>query len=209
MRLARPLTPAVHPTPIRCLSIHRAASRRLPHAPYTRSTPPTQRTACAQHMHSTHAPVLTHRRGGVPGGAGQQVAPLPPAPSAPPGRPESGRLRRSVSPLLGGGGGGGSGSGTTFASAGVPSPMQRRGQPPPPPPAPRGSSSLPPSRPASSTAGRDQLVDYAFAHAHDALDEFKRASAVDTSGPGLLRPWLAPAVACPSLGLPWPWLAAP
>lgn len=114
----------------------------------------------AQHMRSTCTPVLTRRRGGVPGGAVPQCAPPPPAP---PGRPESSRLRRSVSPLLGA-----SGSGSC---SGVPSPMQRRAQPPLPP---RGSSSLPPSRPASSTAGGDQLADYAFAHAHDALDEFKR-----------------------------------
>ena len=193
--------PTVQPTPIHCLSTHLAHSaahahplpqhspRRLPptdpctfytfaprawrctHTAHSTCTAHTQRTvraqhmSCvrgsAQHMRSTCVPVLAHRRGGVPGGAVPQAAPAPPAP----GRPESGRLRRSVSPLLGASGSG-SGSGT-----GVLSPMQRRAQPPPPP---RGASSLPPSRPASSAVGGgDQPYD-PFAHAHDALDEFKR-----------------------------------
>ena len=192
VRLARPFTPAVQPMPIHCLSTHCAHSaahahplpqhsaRRLPptdpctfytFAPrawrctHTQRTVRAQHMSCvrgsAQHMRSTCVPVLAHRRGGVPGGAVPQAAPAPPAP----GRPESGRLRRSVSPLLGASGSG-SGSGT-----GVLSPMQRRAQPPPPP---RGASSLPPSRPASSAVGGgDQLYD-PFAHAHDALDEFKR-----------------------------------
>ena len=145
---ARLLTPTAPPLPQHSpRSLPLSARAYLLHcalAPHAWRHVYVQRThsLCAQHVHCS----VARRRGGVPGGGL---------------RPESGRLRRSDSPLLGG----------SVSGSGVASPLLGRPQPPP---APRPPSSLAPSLPSSRppSAAGELLGDFALAH--DALDEFRR-----------------------------------